>query len=192
MSLHYPDGLNRPGKRGSRLLIRPIEHRHVTDGSQPEEEPGGVGLVSVVAQCSGNALEVLSKVREVVLLVVNTPSTGWPSIEHWRDYLPDWFVDGCTEDISDGQAERWLAWLQTLKPSEKTQAIRDRGWSLPNWLYWLEPANRQWYWWDGKVSGDRVVVSVEVAGWPAPLGSLEWLLLVAGASSVSIQESPTT
>ena len=53
-----------------------------------------------------------------------------------------------------------------------------------NWLFWLLPEERTWYWWDGEVSGPHEVrLWVEVAGGPAPLGALEWLVRAAGADA---------
>jgi hypothetical protein len=55
-----------------------------------------------------------------------------------------------------------------------------------DWLYWLEPSERQWFWWDAAVERpDALRVIVEVAGWPAPLGAHDWLLLAAGAIEVA-------
>jgi hypothetical protein len=62
-------------------------------------------------------------------------------------------------------------------------------WSLDNWVHWMRPENREWYWWDAEVvGGAAAVVEVEVDGWPFPWGSLEWLLKAAGANSVAAVE----
>jgi hypothetical protein len=45
---------------------------------------------------------------------------------------------------------------------------------------------REWFWWDGFVDEAGIVhVSVQVMGWPAPLGALDWLLRAGGAQNVA-------
>lgn len=65
--------------------------------------------------------------------------------------------------------------------------MRNRGWALTDWLYWLEPSQREWFWWDASVRGaDSLLVRVQVTGWPTALGSLEWVLLASGAREVTV------
>jgi hypothetical protein len=87
--------------------------------------------------------------------------------------------------MSREAADAWLAWWRTLPPAEQARASQDRRWTLADWLYWLEPTQRQWYWWDAIVEDpDTLRLVVQVPGWPAPLGALQWLLRVAGASDL--------
>ena len=54
-----------------------------------------------------------------------------------------------------------------------------------DWLHWLEPDNRTWFWWDAAVTQDDALrVMVEVPGASAPLGALEWLFKASGAGEV--------
>jgi hypothetical protein len=56
-------------------------------------------------------------------------------------------------------------------------------------LSWLQPEERQWYWWDGIARNtNELVVLVEVAGWPYGMGALECLLRAAGAESIDITD----
>lgn len=83
------------------------------------------------------------------------------------------------------EAANWLAWWRGLDPQGQARAEEEKGWTLPDWLYWMRPDERQWYWWDLSVKSDRsATLAVAVPGWPAPLGALRWLLKVAGADSV--------
>jgi hypothetical protein len=44
----------------------------------------------------------------------------------------------------------------------------------------MEPFERQWFWWDAEIVRDGTLrVTVEIPGWPAALGALDW----AAASS---------
>lgn len=64
--------------------------------------------------------------------------------------------------------------------------MRDQGWSLADWLHWLEPSQREWFWWDAFLqSRNTLLERVQVNGWPTPLGALEWLLRVCGATDVA-------
>src|SRR5436305_4029099 len=171
-------------------MIAPEERRHLTDGPRPGGEPGGAGTVKVVARGGPGARTLLARCREVLLTVLGQSETDWPSTVSWAELLPDWFVAACTPERSPAEAERWLAWWRTLDPEEKAKAANEQPWTLADWLYWLTPAERQWYWWDATIESDTALrVVVEVPGWPAALGALDWLLRAAGATEVSHEEN---
>jgi len=99
--------------------------------------------------------------------------------------LPAWFVERSAPERSREEAERWLAWWRSLPASEQARVAREQDWALADWLYWLEPAERHWFWWDAVIENPEILrVIVEVPGWPVPLGALEWLLRAAGAMEV--------
>lgn len=105
--------------------------------------------------------------------------------------LPRWFINACSPEMTPNEAERWLAWWRTLDPTAKLQAEEEKGWTLPDWLHWFTPEERQWYWWDAAVADDRsATVTVTVSSWPAPIGALRWLLQAAGATSVVVDGEP--
>lgn len=48
-----------------------------------------------------------------------------------------------------------------------------RRWNVRDWLYWLGPGERQWFWWDGFATGEsEAKIVVEVTGRPTALGAL--------------------
>jgi len=54
----------------------------------------------------------------------------------------------------------------------------------------MEPFERQWFWWDAEIGRDGTLrVTVEIPGWPAALGALDWLLRAAGAAEVVHDEA---
>jgi hypothetical protein len=68
---------------------------------------------------------------------------------------------------------RWLSWWRSLPAAEQASVTQEKPWTLADWLYWLEPSERQWFWWDGLAEdADTLRVTVEVYGWPAPLARL--------------------
>jgi len=87
--------------------------------------------------------------------------------------------------MSSEEAERRI----TLPDDEQERLEAIEGWSLSSWLYWLQPAERQWRWWDALIKDDdTVIVAVEVDGWPFPWGALAWLFKGCGADSVEPEE----
>ena len=174
-------------------MIPPEELRHLISGPLPGEEPGGVGLVVVAAVCAGDAESVRARIQSVLATVVDHQQGPWPSLDEWQQLLPAWFLDACADEMSQEQAEAWVAWWRSLPADQQAVASQEQVWTLADWLYWLEPAERQWFVWHLRLAcADRIRVSVEVAGWPAPLGSLQWLLRAAGAVDVVVETQPST
>lgn len=173
------------------MLIGPEEQRHLEAGPRSGEVPTGVGLVDVVASCNGGADQLLERVRDVLRTVIDHQAPEWPSTTTWRTLLPSWFVEACADEMSPSETEAWLSWWRSLPTEQQAAAMNDMRWSLADWLYWFEPEQRQWFWWDATAErDDQVRVVVELAGWPAPFGALQWLLTAAGATDVTIDEPP--
>jgi hypothetical protein len=154
-----------------------------------DETPGGIGVVRFVAYCPLGANDVLVKVISLLRTVDETALlTSWPTDEQWVLKLPEWFSSACTVPMTQQQAEQWLAWWKNLPIDEQAKAESEKGWSLDNWLYWMQPENRQWFWWDAKILDDcdQAIVIVQVKSWPFPWGSLQWLFKAAGASALEL------
>ncbi len=165
-------------------MIPPVEQQHLLNGPADGEKPGGGGLVEVTFGSRVAAVDVVSRAKEVLLVVVSMNAEGSTPASR-RDQLPAWFVDACAPEPSPEEAEAWLVWWRGLDPETRRRAALDKPWSLADWEYWLQPEERQWYWWDAVTHGEHsATVSVEVLGWPAPLGALGWLLRAAGATTV--------
>lgn len=171
-------------------MIPPEERRHLVDGPRPGEVPGGVGTISVLARGGADADVVLDRCRAVLAVVLDYSGPGWPGLKEWESLLPSWFVAACGPQGSREDAERWLAWWRTLGRADKARAESEQRWELADWLYWLMPSERQWFWWDAEPLQDGALrVAVEMPGWPAALGALDWLLRAAGAAEVIHEES---
>jgi hypothetical protein len=171
-------------------LITPEELRHLTEGPRTAETSGGVGLVAVDVTTPGEASDLLRRCREVLREVLETAmAEEWPAEDTWAQRLPDWFVQACAAEETAEEAARWLAKWRELDDEARVRAARERPWSLPDWLYWLQPDERQWFWWDAVVRGKHEArIFVEVPGWPVALGALEWLLRAAGADSINVAD----
>jgi hypothetical protein len=171
----------------SQSRLRRELHR-LFDGPQPDEPPEGVGTARFSVRCTGNALQTLERAVSVLKAVnrFGDGERGWPSEAKWRDVLPAWFVSRCAPEQSQEDADAWLTRWKKLPRDEQDRVERDKPWSLSNWIYWFEPANREWYWWGARVVDvDTLIVAIEVDGWPFPWGSLAWLFRAAGAQEVT-------
>ena len=166
------------------------ELQRMEEGAPADAKPDGVGIVRFLVRCPSGAEHVLERAKSALEKVDVAALQGWPLNENATPKLPAWFTAVCSADISAEQARQWLAWWQSLPPDEQARAEREKGWSLHNWLYWMEPNNRQWFWWDAMVSKDyeHIALEIEVEAWPFPWGSLRWLFRAAGASAVEAEE----
>lgn len=170
-------------------VISPEELRHLDIGPRPDERGAEAGTVSCVARCRCDAGQVGERAREVLRVVLAQADQSWPALSEWRLLLPPWFVESSAGEQSLEEAGRWLSWWRSLPAEERASVARARAWTLSDWLYWLQPSERQWFWWDALVENtDTLRVVVEVSGWPAPLGALDWLLRAAGAVEVIFEE----
>jgi hypothetical protein len=165
------------------------ELQRLADGPRPNETPSGIGLARFVVRCPSGAADILAKVATVLKIVDEIALAAWPNTDEWRRKLPEWFTLACAPQISDEQAERWLAWWKALPQAEQAWAELEKDWSLDNWLYWMQPDNRQWFWWHAQpVDGDHIKVMVSVDAWPFPYGSLRWLFKAAGAVALAPED----
>jgi hypothetical protein len=140
--------------------------------------------VRFIVQCPGNAAEVLARARQVLEAVLRNTKEPWPRLEEWRAFLPTWFVERCAPEMAPDAAAARLK----LSLDERARLEEHEGWSLGAWLYWLEPDERYWFWWDAAVlDKNSIVVAVEVRDWPFPWESLEWLFRAAGAANVEAE-----
>lgn len=153
------------------------------------ETPEGIGIVRFIVRCPLGADVVLANAKSVLGLVASKTFGPWPEESEWQRLLPEWFVAACAPPPSQEEAERWLKWWQRLSPPEQAETEINKDWSLDSWLYWMEPENRQWTWWDARVvpDCDHILLAVEVDSWPFPWGALRWLFKASGASVVEAE-----
>jgi hypothetical protein len=136
--------------------------------------------------CSAGAAESLAKLRDVLQPIENT--TGrWPTVEEWEQVLPPWFVSASAPAMSPEQAKAWVERWRTMSKVEQSAAVGRQRWSLPDWLYWMEPDQAVWRWASATIRGPKELeVILEVDGWPVPLESFQWLAKTAGADDVRV------
>lgn len=166
------------------------EIRRLAFGPTKDEKPKGLGTVRFIARCPIGATDVITGVKSVLRIIDDASLTRWPDQRGWQTKLPEWFISACAPPNTAEQADQWLQWWKKLSPDEQARVEAEKDWSLGNWLYWMEPANRQWFWWDAEAltDCDHVVVAIEVDAWPFPWGALRWLFKAAGASVLEPEE----
>lgn len=135
------------------------ELRHLREGAGEAPPEGETDTVE-----APGGERALARTREVLEAVLSRAATAgeWPGVAEWRRLLPAWFTAACVDD------------------AEVRNCVLDR-WSLRAWTYWFQPDLRQWRWWDARVDGDRVVLTLLVLRRPYRRGALDWLLEVAAA-----------
>jgi len=68
---------------------------------------------------------------------------------------------------------------------EQARFSEDEQWSLPNWLYWMEPSNSVWQWLRATLlTPVDLEVTLAVDGLPVALGAFKWLARTAGAERI--------
>jgi hypothetical protein len=132
---------------------------------------------------------LLARCREVMMTILQHGAGDWPDLKGWQAELPEWFVLACAPEKTAAEEQAELMWWRSLSPDEQAAADESARWSLSDWLWWLEPENRTWYWLGSEiVDPQHLVVYVDTDGAPSPTGALHWLLTAAGA--INIEETP--
>jgi hypothetical protein len=165
------------------------ELRRLRDGAGTSESPSGSGTETFIVACRGDAQQVLSKVREVLSIVAADTYPDWPSDEQWMELMPEWFIARCVPPKSKDESERRLEWRRALPWPVRRRLAAYEKWSFSAWIYWFQPENRFWFWWDAREEGpDRIRVAVEVDELPFPWEALRWLFRAAGAIAMDTEE----
>jgi hypothetical protein len=144
-----------------------------------------LGTVRFYALCERNASEVLAKSKEIMKIIIENSLKDWPSDEDWAKKLPQWFISECAPEMSQEEANSWIKWWHSLSREQQDEVEKNKKWSLLDWLYWLEPSRRAWFWWDAQTKGNKeLLIAVEVTSWPFAWGALGWLFRACGAKHI--------
>lgn len=151
----------------------------------------GIGIARFVVSCESNAINVLNLAKETLQIVTSYYEVDWPSLEKWKKILPHTFVNNCIPEITKEESDQKIAFRNSLSWEEQAKLLaEDEKWSLDAWLYWLEPENREWFWWkayefdDEEIKNTHFLIEVTVYNQPFLWGSLKWLFKACGAIDV--------
>jgi hypothetical protein len=167
-------------------VLRPEEELRRLDGEPTPDVT--VGFHVPVRVRAPDVQSVLERAREVLRVVVPLTSAELEQEAAQPSRLQGWFVRGCAPEPTPEEAAEWLAWWRSLGPVARSRAEAEKPWTLGDWLSWLAPAERQWFWWGASVDSETSATVVEVTDWPVPVWALRWLLKVAGAENVEVLE----
>ena len=162
------------------------ELQRLREGALPDER-SSTGLSEITIETSGSSLDCLSRCREVLIAIDTVSATFWPSLQEWRSVLPQWLVQKFKPEPTAQEQRQSEARWKGMPQNERAIEASNAQWSLANWIAWFVPDEREWFWWDAVAKGiDAATIRVETIGYPAPLGSLDWLLRSAGATHVEL------
>lgn len=160
---------------------------------QPMEKASGAGIARFVVSCN-DVPSVLNLAKEVLTIVNNHSTQSWPSLNEWSDMLPSQFVDGCLPELTETEREKQTQRWDALAYEEKlAEASHDDKWTLSSWLSWLEPEEREWFWWDAilfdePINNSHFLIEVTTLDSAFMPGALKWLFKACGAIDVISEE----
>jgi hypothetical protein len=90
--------------------------------------------------------------------------------------------------MSSNEAQIWLEqWRSMPKEAHSKAADEQQRWSLPDWLYWMEPQQSGWRWAGAtEQAPGELEVTLWVEGWPVALGAFKWLAKAAGVVGMRV------
>lgn len=143
--------------------------------------------IRLVLSCPHGAVDCLTRIREVLDTVVTARTSGvWPSLGEWEKLLPSWFVLACASPMSTEEADASMKRWRAMPDAEQARFSEQEQWSLPNWLYWMEPRHAVWKWVRAMQCGPtQLEVTLAVDGLPVALGAFKWLARTAGADRIT-------
>ena len=151
-----------------------------------------------IVKCDGNAPEVKELVRKVLLVINHAYSnTEWPDLDEWLKLLPVEFTRNFASEPTHDEVKKYTKWWSSLSYKKKLeQARKKQKWSLGNWLAWMEPSERLWFWWgaaelDEKNKQDYFFLSLSLVDELYVTGALEVLFEYCGAISIEMYEPAT-
>lgn len=166
-------------------MIKIDELRHLLEVPSLEERPQSLGIVRFDVHCHKNSDSVLQKSKEILEVILRESTERWLTENEWLAVLPSWFIEEFSPEKSDEENEEWLKRWRTLPLDEQDRAVREDKWTLQNWLYWLHPEQREWFWWDGLVINTNLLrIAVEVSAHPFSWQALTWLFKASGARDI--------
>lgn len=117
----------------------------------------------------------ISKLIDVLQLIVSHSGDSWLSDDEWRKLMPSWIRENIPE-LTKEQTDKILA-----------ETPQDQWGSLPwEFLSWLDAIrDRGWLWWGYKIIGSEVIFVVHIGMLPERIDAFKELLRSSGMEIVS-------
>lgn len=150
------------------------------------DQASAVPFTKIMIRYRSNTL-VMPRVQALLFDLHTLVPENWKSDTAASRKIPDWFKNFCTAPLSTDEMNVWLATWRKLPRAEQIIFETEKGWSLQDWLYWMQPENRTWYVVGASEKlGQQSMVSLAVDSWPTPVGAAEWMLRAAGAEAIKV------
>lgn len=166
-----------------------LERERLRVSPQLTEKASGAGIARFIVSCN-DVPSVLSLGKKVLTIVNNHSTQSWPSFEEWSNILPSQFVEACFPELTEKEQEKQTRSWNSLSYGEKlSEASHDDKWTLSSWLSWLEPEEREWFWWnavlfDEPLNNSHFLIEVTTLDPVFMSGALKWLFKASGAIDV--------
>ncbi|GKX64736.1 hypothetical protein SOASR032_33050 [Pragia fontium] len=167
-----------------------LERGRLVVPPEPTQKATGIGIARFIVSCQSDAFSVLELAKEILLIVNHHSLKEWPSIESWMAILPVQFINSCSPELTDKEKiEHQKNWAQLTYNEKVENAAQEEKWTLSSWLSWLEPTEREWFWWSAvlfnePLNDSHFVVEVTMLDSPFMSGALKWLFKACGAIDV--------
>lgn len=156
----------------------------------PTQKATGVGIARFIVSCDSHAFCILQLAKKVIFIVNKYSLEEWPSLEYWNKILPPQFINNCLPELTKNEKiENQKRWAHLTYDEKIKEAAQDERWTLSSWLSWLEPGEREWFWWntiqlEPPLDNTHFVIEVTSLDSPFMQGSLQWLFKACGAVDV--------
>lgn len=167
-----------------------LERERLVEPPHPSQQATGVCIARFIVSCQSDALSVLELAKQTLSIVNQHSLQEWPSIDSWSNLLPKKFINGFLPELTDKEkVECQKQWEQLTYDEKIKNSAQDEQWTLSNWLSWLEPEAREWFWWNvllfnEPLNKSHFVVEVTTLDSPFMSGALKWLFKACGALDV--------
>lgn len=119
---------------------------------------------------SGSNDQAISKLLEVIELIVKHSGDEWLSDDQWREVMPSW-LKAAIPELTKDQTDKLLA-----------ETPQDQWDSLPwEFLSWLDAIrDRGWLWWGYRVEGAEAIIVVHIGMLPERIDAFKELIRALG------------
>lgn len=132
------------------------EFNRLTSNAFPNFTEGAWGDTFLV-KCNGNANHVRQLIRNILLIFNDAyRHSRWYDFDEWLEILPKSFTEKFLPELNAANAEKLRhAWFNMSYEEKLAQAAIKQQWRLSNWLFYMMPDERRWFWWGDTILGEQ-------------------------------------
>lgn len=163
------------------------ERERLHNNSFPDYQYNNGMGADFIIKCNENSEQVMQLSRNVLLRINQVYDyKNWPTLDEWQSILPNSFLKNFDPERTLEEIKIYQRWWFKLSYKNKLKEARKKNkWTLSNWLAWLEPTERIWFWWGAYlIDENHFFISVRAVDDPFLSGALKWLFLASGAIDV--------